>query len=58
MEKHILHADEIVSVLERADARLKHRKCDFFVKKMKFIGHAVVRQGKFEADAAPTAVME
>ena len=56
-EEHIVHVDEILSVLERAGVKLKLRKCEFFVEKIKYLAH-VVRPGTLEIDAARTAALE
>ena len=56
-EEHIVHVEEILSVLEKAGVKHKLRKCDFFVEKIKYLGH-VVRPGTLEVDAARTAALE
>ncbi|CDF34164.1 unnamed protein product [Chondrus crispus] len=56
-EEHIVHVDEILSVLEKAGVKLKLRKCEFFVEKIKYLGH-VVRPGTLEVDAARTVALE
>ena len=56
-QEHIVHVDEILSVLEKAGVKLKLRKCECFVEKIKYLGH-VVRPGLLEVDAARTAALE
>ena len=56
-EEHIVHVDEILSVLQKAGVKLKLRKCEFFVEKIKYVGH-VVRPGTLEIDAARMAALE
>ena len=56
-EEHIVHVDEILSVLEKAGMKLKLRKCEFFVEKIKYLGH-VVRPGTLEVDAERTTSLE
>ena len=56
-EEHIVHVDDILSVLEKASVKLKLRKCEFFVEKIKYLGH-VVKPGTLEVDAARTAALE
>ncbi|CDF36784.1 unnamed protein product [Chondrus crispus] len=56
-EEHVVHVDEILSVLEKACVKLKLRKCEFFVEKIKYLGR-VVRPGTLEVDAARTAALE
>ncbi|CDF41202.1 unnamed protein product [Chondrus crispus] len=53
----MVHVDEIMSVLEKAGVKLKLRKCEFFVEKIKYLGH-VVRPGTLEVDAARIAALE
>ena len=56
-EEHIVHVDEILSVLEKAGVKLKLRKCEIFVERIKYLGH-VVRPGTLETDAARTSALE
>ena len=56
-KKHIVHVDEILSVLEKTGVKLKLRKCEMFVEKIEYLGH-VVRPGTSEVDAARTAALE
>ena len=56
-EEHIVHVDEILSVLERAGMKLKLRKWKIFVKRIKSLSH-VARPGTLEADAARTPALE
>ena len=49
--------DEILAVLEKARVNLKLGKCEFFVEKVKYVGH-FVRPGTLEVDAARTAALE
>ena len=56
-EEHIVHGDEIVSVMEKAAVKLKLHKCECFVEKIKYLVH-VVRTGTLEVDAARTTALE
>ena len=56
-EEHIVHVDEILSVLEKTGVNLMLRKCEFFVEKIKYLGH-VVRPGTLEMDSARIAALE
>lgn len=50
-DDHVEHVDAILSVLQRPGVKLKLRKCEFFVERIRYLGH-VVRPGTIEVDQA------
>ena len=40
-EEHIVHLDEILSVSEKTGVKLKLRKCEVFVEKIKYLERKV-----------------
>lgn len=55
-EEHVEQVDDILSVLEGLWVKLTLRKCEFFVDKVKYLGH-IVRLGTIEADQAHMAAL-
>jgi len=53
VKSHIEHVDGILSTLRRAGISLKLRKCSFFTRTVKYLGH-VIKPGTLEIDSAAT----
>lgn len=53
---HFEHVEDILIALEGACVKLKHRKCELFVEKIKYLGH-IVRTGSIEVDQARMAAL-
>lgn len=54
VEEHIGHVDAILSTLHRAGVSLKLKKCSFFTKEVKYLGH-IIRPGSLSIDDDSTA---
>ncbi len=55
-EEHLVHLDQLLSLLEQHDLRCKLAKCEFGVREVKFLGH-VVRDGTITVDPDKIAVL-
>ena len=56
-DEHITHLREILSVLKDTGMSLNLKKCSFFTKHIKYLGH-IVRPGTIEVDKASTRCLE
>ena len=57
IKDHILHVDEILSVLREVGVSLKFKKCEFFTDCIKYLGH-IIRPGRLEIDSASTLALK
>ena len=57
IESHIEHVDAILGTLRRAGVSLKLKKCSFFTKTVRYLGH-VIKPGTLEIDSASTASLK
>lgn len=56
-EEHVDHVDQILRILKKAGVKLKLRKCEFFVERIKYLGH-IVRPGTIEIDLARMSALK
>lgn len=42
---HLRHVERVMLLLEKAVLQIKLKKCKFFQKKLKFLGHEISKQG-------------
>ena len=54
VEEHIQHVDAILSTLQKAGVSLKLKKCSFFTKEVRYLGH-IIRSGSLSVDETSTA---
>ena len=64
VNEHIRHVDEVLTILRNAGISLKSRECEFFQRKVNYLGHVIlpnklaiakdltqgIRDGKFPED--------
>lgn len=55
-EEHLKHLDQVFKRLKEANLKLQHTKCHFAVKKLKFLGHIISKNG-IEVDPEKTKAM-
>ena len=55
-EDHVEHVREVLNALHEAGVTLKLRKCEFFKKSVRYLGH-VISPGKLEIDKARTKAL-
>ena len=57
IDDHIRHVDEVLTTLGKAGISLRLRKCKFFTKTIKYLGH-IVKPGTIEIDQAKTRTLQ
>eukprot|EP00171_Calliarthron_tuberculosum_P022848 IDg22848t1 len=56
-DDHLVHLDQVLTALRGAGVTLHLRKCEFFIDRIKYLGH-IIRPGTLEVEEAATRCLK